>query len=107
MRVPHLLAVLLTATALAGALSACGGDDEAPGGTLRAKELQDDIAARLGAQTGAVPDVTCPGDLAAKEGNALRCRAEVDGQSFGITVTVTSTEGGSAQYELQVDESGG
>jgi hypothetical protein len=105
MRAPHILAVLFTTTALG--LAACGGDDDAAGGTLRAEELQDDIAQRLGAQTGAVPDVTCPGDLVAKEGNALRCRAELSGQSYGVTVTVTSTEGGSAQYELQVDESGG
>jgi hypothetical protein len=107
MRLARSPLALLIAACLAGGLAACGEDQGGDAGTLRAKELQDDIAARLGAQTGSVPDVTCPGDLIAKQGNALRCRAEVDGQSFGITVTVTSTEGGSAQYELQVDPGAG
>ena len=106
MRVPPSLLTALTAAALAaGGLSACGSDSGgSDANVLRAEDLQTDIAQRLGASTGQTPSVTCPGDLAAKKGNALRCRAEVDGNSLGVTVTVTGTEGGSAQYELQVDQ---
>lgn len=107
MRVPPSLLTALAAAALAaGGLTACGSDSGGGGdaNVLRAEDLQTDIAQRLGASTGQTPSVTCPGDLAAKKGNALRCRAEVDGKSLGVTVTVTGTEGGSAQYELQVDQ---
>lgn len=104
MRVPPSLLALTTAVTLAAGLSACGSDSSDDASVLRAADLQNDIAQRLGASTGQTPSVKCPGDLAAKKGNALRCRAEVDGQSLGVTVTVTGTEGGTAQYELQVDQ---
>lgn len=104
MRVPPSLLALTTAALLAGGLTACGSDSEGGASVLRAEDLQNDIAQRLGASSGQTPSVTCPGDLAAKKGNALRCRADVEGQSLGVTVTVTGTEGGSAQYELQVDQ---
>ena len=106
MRVPPtLLAAATTAALAAGGLVACGSDSGgSAANVLRAEDLQNDIAQRLGASSGQTPSVTCPGDLAAKKGNALRCRADVDGKSLGITVTVTGTEGDSAQYELQVDQ---
>lgn len=106
MRVPPPLLAAVTAAALAaGGLTACGSSSNDSGANvLRAEDLQTDIAQRLGAQYGATPSVTCPGDLAAKKGNALRCRAQVGDKNVGITVTVTGTEGGSAQYELQVDQ---
>lgn len=85
------------------ALAACG--DEGPaGGGLEQRALERDISQRL-AQAGAGTDVAvdCPGDLPATRGATIRCRAELPQGSFGITVEVTGTEGGSAQYELEVD----
>lgn len=107
MRVPPSLIAAVGAATLAAGLAGCGSDSGGDASVLRAKDLQNDIAQRLGASTGQTPSVTCPGDLVAKKGNALRCRAEVNGQSLGVTVTVTGTEGGTAQYELQVDQTAG
>lgn len=93
-------ALLLTAAALAG----CGGDSKSSGGLDR-DALEADIAQRLvQANGGSAPQVACPSDLAAKVGATIRCRVGVASTSYGITVTVTGTQGGSAQYELRVDE---
>ena len=93
------LALSILVTALAG----CGGDDSS-GGDLKKDDLQRDISKRLAQATGGgAPDVTCPSDLPAKVGAAIRCRVAVDSTSYGVTVTVKSTEGGSAQYDVQVD----
>ena len=97
-----LLTLLLPALA-AAALASCGGDDSS-GGDLQKDALQSDISQRLAQATGgAAPEVTCPSNLPAKVGATIRCRVAVDSTTYGVTVTVTSTEGGSAQYDVQVD----
>lgn len=88
---------------VAAALAGCGGDDSS-GGDLQKDALQSDISQRLAEVNGGdAPQVVCPSDLPAKVGATIRCRVEVSGASYGVTVTVKSTEGGSAQYDLQVD----
>lgn len=88
---------------VAAALGGCG-DDDSSGGDLKKDDLQRDISRRLAQATGGgAPEVACPSNLPAKVGAAIRCRVAVDGTSYGVTVTVTSTNGGSAQYDVQVD----
>lgn len=102
---PRTLTAPLLALLVTGLLAGCGGDDGGAGGSLDRDALEADIAQRLvQANGGSAPEVACPSDLAAKVGSAIRCRVGVESTSYGVTVTVTGTEGGSAQYELTVDE---
>lgn len=84
-------------------LPGCGGSDSS-NGDLKKDALQSDISQRLAQATGGqAPQVVCPSDLPAKVGATIRCRVAVSNTSYGVTVTVKSTTGGSAQYDVQVD----
>jgi hypothetical protein len=98
--------MLCTSLLLAAALPACGGDDDGgSGGSLDRDALEKDISQRIANATNQpAPNVNCPSDLPAQQGATIRCRVDVQGSSFGVTVSVTSTAGGSAQYDVQVDE---
>lgn len=86
------------------ALAGCGDDGGSSGGDLPKDDLQRDISQRLAQATGSsAPEVVCPSDLPAAIGSTIRCRVAVEGTSYGVTVTVKGTEGGTAQYDLQVD----
>lgn len=99
-RITALALPILVAAALAG----CGDDGGSSGGDLPKDDLERDISQRLAQATGSsAPDVACPSDLPASIGATIRCRVAVDGTSYDVTVTVKSTEGGTAQYDLQVD----
>ncbi len=103
MRIRRLIA-LSVPLLIAAALGGCGGDDDSSGGGLSRDALESDISQRLAQATGGTePSVACPSDLPASKGSTIRCRVQVEGTSYGVTVTVTGTEGGSAQYDLQVD----
>lgn len=91
----------LTAAAAAALLVGCSSQAE-----LSKDEVANTVAEKLAAQTGQPkPDVTCPDDLAGKVGTSLRCKlTATDGTSFGVTVKVTSVEGGTIHYGIEVDE---
>ena len=98
-------ATILTPLLAALLLAACGGDDKSSGGgSLDRDALEKDISQRLANATNQpAPKVACPSDLPAKQGATIRCRVAVEGGSYGVTVTVTDTTGGSAKYDVQVD----
>ncbi len=103
----RLLVPLLAAALLAPAgLAACGGDEPTPANAvLDRDQLEQDISARLQkAGAGTQPPVTCPTDLPTVKNAAIRCRAQISGETYGVTVTITGGEGQSAVYELAVDE---
>lgn len=51
------------------------------------------------------PDsVTCPDNLKGFTGATLRCEIKDEGQTYGVTVTVTDVRGGDVRYNFQVDE---
>ena len=81
---------------IAATLIACGGDDNGSGGSLDRDALEQDISQRIANATNQpAPNVNCPSDLPATEGATIRCRVEVPGASYGVTVTVTDTSGDS------------
>lgn len=50
------------------------------------------------------PDsVTCPDNLKGVKGATLRCELKDEGQTYGVTVTVTDVTGGDVAYNFQVD----
>jgi uncharacterized lipoprotein YmbA len=86
-----LLAGLLGAAAT---LTGCGAV-QLSADTLSASEVATTAEEALEAEVGARPEVTCPEGLDKEEGASTRCTltAPDDRTKYGITVTVTSTEG--------------
>jgi hypothetical protein len=92
---------LLAATPLVAlGLAACGSNE------LTADEVAKGAEDALEAEVGARPDVSCPDDLPAEVGAKTRCTLSVgdDPEKYGVTVTVTSVEGKTAHFDVEVDE---
>lgn len=82
----------LLLTLMAGAtltLTACGS------GSLSAEEVATTAEDALEQEVGARPDISCPEGLATEEGSTTRCTltAGDDSTEYGVTITVTSTDG--------------
>ena len=96
---PRRLHLLATVPALFLGLTACGGD------TLDGGEVSTTVADQLEEQAGSRPNVDCPEEIPAEVGSEVRCTLSVDGEpdEYGVTVTITSVEGDTAEYEAEVD----
>lgn len=71
--------------------------------TVNKDSVAGQIADQLSQQVGRKPDVSCPEDLKGDKGATLRCQLSDQGATYGITVTVTSEEGGDVQFDFKVD----
>ena len=84
--------VLAASTALAGCSSAVAQAD-----------VEDQISSQFEKQIGAPPeDVSCPGDLNAEKGEEMTCTLTTDGTEYDVKVTVTSVEGDTANFDIEV-----
>jgi hypothetical protein len=81
-------------------LAACGSS------SLAADDVADGAEDALEAEVGTRPDVSCPEDFDAEVGAETRCTLSMDGdpEEYGLTVRVTSVEGDTANFDVQVDE---
>jgi hypothetical protein len=81
-------------------LAACGSS------VLSSDTVEKGAADALEEQVGARPEVSCPEDLAAEVGAEARCTltASDDPTEYGVTVTVTSLDGETANFDVQVDD---
>lgn len=78
------------------ALSACSA-------TVAQENVEGQIAQQLAEQVGETPDsVSCPGDLPAEVGAKMECTLTEGGQTLGVTVTVTSIEGSTVNFDIDV-----
>ena len=83
------------------ALSACGGTS-----SVSAEDVAAQISTQLEAQVGTAPDsVTCPSDLTAEVGATVTCELTADGQTLPVTATVTSVDGSTVNFDIQVADS--
>lgn len=88
--------------ALGGCSVSVSTDEEAK---VPQAELEKGIADALEKTVGQRPDsVECPGDLAAKEGESVRCELTAGADRYGLTATISSIADGRANYDVQVDE---
>lgn len=72
---------------------------------LSASAAADQVSDALEAEVGRAPEeVTCPDDLDAEVGNEMRCTLVDSGESYGVTVRITSVEGDTAEFDIEVDE---
>jgi hypothetical protein len=94
------LRLLAAAPLLAVGLAACGS------GSLAADEVATGAEDALEKQVGARPDISCPADLKAEVGAEAHCTltAGEDPTEYGVTVTVTSVDGNTANFDVQVDD---
>ena len=104
-RRPLTVAALALSTAVLGACGGGGSPKTPDGAVLDRDALAADLTARLSdAAGGKSPKVACPADLPVKQGLTVRCTAELGGKRYGLTVTVTGTNGGTAEYDVAVDK---
>jgi hypothetical protein len=90
-----LLAVPLLALGLTGCSS-----------VLEADTVEQGAADALEAQIGVRPEIDCPDDVDAEVGATAECTLTAPGDpaEYPVTVTVTSVEGDSANFDVQVGE---
>jgi hypothetical protein len=93
------LRALLVLPFLAFGLAACGTP------TLSAEDVATGAEDALEQQVGQRPDITCPEDVEAKVGNTTRCTLTAEGLDgeYGVTVTIKSVEGDTANFDVEVD----
>ena len=72
--------------------------------TVDKDDVAKSIADQLEAQFGRRPDITCPDNLKGDQGATLRCQLSDQGTTYGVTVTVTSVDGGDVKYDFKVDD---
>ncbi|RNL78435.1 DUF4333 domain-containing protein [Nocardioides marmorisolisilvae] len=93
----------LTAVALAAGLTVAvtGCTKSVP-----ANDLEKQVKSGLTKSVGQAPDsVDCPKDLKGKVGATARCTLKAEGKTYGLTVTVTSVDGGKVKFDIKVDDS--
>jgi len=74
-------------------------------GAVDASDIETQISDQLETQIGEAPDsVDCPEDLPAKEGAEIRCELTLAEETLGVTVTVTSVQDNTVNFDIQVDE---
>jgi hypothetical protein len=91
---------LLAVPFLALGLASCGA------GSLSASTVEDGAADALEAEVGVRPEITCPDDLEAEVGATMECTltAGEDPTEYPVTVTVSSVEGDSANFDVEVGD---
>lgn len=82
------------------ALAGCSGTSK-----MSQSEAESQISSALEDQVGQAPDdVTCPGDISAEVGETMRCELTAGGDTYGLTMEITSVEGDKAKFDIEVDD---
>ncbi|MCV7255199.1 DUF4333 domain-containing protein [Mycolicibacterium fluoranthenivorans] len=73
--------------------------------TVDKDAVAEQISEQLTQQVGRAPEsVTCPSDLKGDKGATLQCELTDSGETYGVTVTVTSVKGGDVKFDFKVDD---
>ncbi|WP_280263957.1 DUF4333 domain-containing protein [Nocardia abscessus] len=88
---------------LAAALTACSVSVGTP--KVQEADLEKSVKDSLTEKVGQEPDsIDCPGDLTGKEGATMRCTLTAGADTLGVTLTVTSVEGDTVKYDIEVEQ---
>ncbi|GHE11418.1 DUF4333 domain-containing protein [Klenkia taihuensis] len=94
---------LAAATLLPLGLASCGA------GSIDSDDVEDQAETQLQQQLGTDvrPDIDCEDDLPAEEGATITCALTADGLegTYDVTMTTTSVEGDTANFDIQVADS--
>ena len=69
---------------------------------VEGKSVSQSVLTQLAADGKQVDEVSCP-DLPATVGASQRCTLKAGGDTYGVTVTVTSVQGTDVKFDIQVD----
>jgi len=69
---------------------------------VEGKSVAQSVLTQLAADGKQVDEVSCP-DLPATVGASQRCTLKAGGDTYGVTVTVTSVQGTDVKFDIQVD----
>ena len=69
---------------------------------VEGKSVAQSVLTQLAADGKQVDEVSCP-DLSATVGASQRCTLKAGGDTYGVTVTVTSVQGTDVKFDIQVD----
>ncbi|WP_032768366.1 DUF4333 domain-containing protein [Streptomyces sp. CNS654] len=98
----------LSAVAAGALLVGCSGSVSVGNSEpkLSSDKLATTVSEKLAATTNQPkPDITCPEDLAGKVGATTRCTLTAkDGSTLGVSVQVTSAEGGKINFDIKADD---
>jgi hypothetical protein len=95
--------VLSSAVAASVALVACGGSVSVGTPTVNKDELQTNVETQLTKAVGKqAPPITCPDTLNAEVGATTTCTLTDSTGTYDVTVKVTSVDGGTAKFDIQV-----
>lgn len=79
-------------------LSACGQ-------SVSSDEVEEQISTQWESQMGQSPDeVDCTDDLPAEEGESITCVLTTEGESVDLTATVSSVEGDTVNFDIDVSD---
>ncbi|MBH0775129.1 DUF4333 domain-containing protein [Nocardia bovistercoris] len=93
-------ALPLFACALAACSVSIGSDPK-----IDESALEKSVKQTLTEKVGQEPDsIDCPGDLKGTVGTTMRCTLTAGGDQLGLTVTVTSVQDDTVNYDVEVDQ---
>ncbi len=97
------IAVTLAGLSVAGCSVDVDAGIETP--KVPQERVEQIVKERLTETVGRAPDsVTCDGGLEAAIDASIRCRLTADGETHGVTAKVTGVEGGTVNFDIQVDD---
>jgi hypothetical protein len=99
-RTPTAVAVASVA-AVAAALTLLSGCSSKMSQEDAEKQISSVLESEMGVE---VDKVSCPGDIDATEGKTMTCEATAEGETAKVKMTITSVEGDTAKFDVEVVE---
>lgn len=94
--------VLLSFAAI---VTAAGCSFSIGGVTVAKDDVAKTISSQLKQEVGRAPEsVSCPTDLKGEVGATVRCKLDDDGDTYGVTATVTKVDGTDVRFDIKVDD---
>lgn len=90
-------------TALAALVLVAGATLSGCSSAVPQADVEDQISTLLEDEIGQAPeDVSCPEDLNAEKGAKMTCTTTIEGDEYDVAVNVTSVEGDTANFDIEI-----
>jgi len=90
-------------TLIVAVMIAAGGLLAGCSSAVPAADVEEQITTLLEKEVGSKPtDTSCPEDLPAEKGAKMTCTTTIDGTEYEVAVNVTSVEGDTANFDIEV-----
>lgn len=89
----------------AAATTAAGCSFSIGGVSVAKDDVAKEISNQLQQEVGRAPEsVNCPSDLKGEVGATLKCELQDNGDTYGVTATVTQVDGSNVKFDIKVDD---